>query len=184
MRGMRHNRRGLARASASLSSSSSLGRLLSPFTTISPLQTCRGRGEALDALVPGKSGGGAGRAFGSGRDRVEDWDSGVPVVGVRAPPLGSGLGWPPRTPRGAAMSLGYPRRCGRGPHSAEGAAAPLNVARRTLLVHVRAGARLRPARVQAHDAYVPCGYAACKPRINFGGGGVGFGSRGPRRADF
>ena len=57
MRGMRHNRRGLARASASLSSSSSLGRLLSPFTTISPLQTCRGRGEALDALVPGKAGG-------------------------------------------------------------------------------------------------------------------------------
>ena len=189
--GTRHNRRGLARASASLSSSSSLGRLLSPFTTISPLQTCRGRGEALDALwfplVPGKfkrGGGGGLGGFRSGRDRVEDWDSGVTVVGVRAPPLGSGLGWPPRTPRGAAMSLGYPRRCGRGPHSAEGAAAPLNVARRTLLVHVRAGASLRPARVQAHDAYVPCGYAGGKPRINFGGGGVGFGSRGPRRADF
>ena len=71
-----------------------------------------------------------------------------------------------------------------GPHSADGTAAPLNVARRTLLVHMRAGARLRPARVQAHDAHVPCGYAGGKPRINFGGGGVGFGSGGPRRAGF
>ena len=182
--GTRHNRlQGRARASASLSSSSSRGRLLSSFTTSSPLQTCRGRGEALGVLwLPAKRGGwGACAVCG----RVEGWDPGGGRRSVSVPRVGA---------RALVVAPTRPKRCGSlarlstavrgGPHSADGTAAPLNVARRTLLVHMRAGARLRPARVQAHDAHVPCGYAGGKPRINFGGGGVGFGSGGPRRAGF
>ena len=182
--GTRHNRlQGRARASASLSSSSSRGRLLSSFTTSSPLQTCRGRGEALGVLwLPAKRvGWGACAVCGRG----EGWDPRGGRRSVSVPRVGA---------RALVVAPTRPKRCGSlarlstalrgGPHSADGTAAPLNVARRTLLVHMRAGARLRPARVQAHDAHVPCGYAGGKPRINFSGSGVGFGSGGPRRAGF
>ena len=102
------------------------------------------------------------------------------LVSVAA--LGPGAPHEPQEVR--ASSLGYFFwQCGERAHSAGGPAAPLDVASRALRMHVRAGARLRPACVQAHNAHVPCGYAGGKPRVNLRGGRVGFGGRGPRRAD-
>ena len=91
---------------------------------------------------------------------------------------------PPTSPKRCGVArLVRVRRCGERAHSAGAPTAPLDVARRALRMHVRAGARLRPACVQAHNAHVPCGYAGGKPRVNLRCGRVGFGGRGPRRAD-
>ena len=155
--GTRHNRlQGRARASASLSSSSSRGRLLSSFTTSSPLQTCRGRGEALGVLwLPAKRGGwGACAVCG----RVEGWDQGGGGGPCPCPRRGKGSGGGPHAPQEVRLSrsaiycgAGRPALCRwdcrstecSSPHTARAYAS-----RRTPSSRTRAGTRrTRPLRV-------------------------------------